>query len=73
MSRCRVSPVVAAPGRGALCQLGFALRRDVVCGGGVARAAEAEGVAGESFTYGKTVWSSLLATCSWVQKSGEIR
>lgn len=50
MSRCRVSPVVAAPGRGALCQLGFALRRDVVCGGGVARAADAEGVAGESFT-----------------------
>lgn len=49
--------------RTALCQLGFALRREEVCVGVVGLLLVAEVVAdGESLTYGKSDASSLLFT-----------
>lgn len=55
------------PGRAALCQDGFWLRSDVACTGVALRkldGADAVGTVGASRTYGKSVLSSLSATCS---------
>lgn len=53
--------LVAAPGFGALCQTGFALRKDVA-GVGAALTAGAGIAEGASFTYGNKEASNLLAT-----------
>ena len=63
--RWRVSLCVFPP-RAALCQLGFWLRRETAGWiAGLDRRLLAAGAAdGESFTYGNSVGSSLLETCS---------
>ena len=74
-SRCRLSFAVPAP-RVALCQLGFWLRGDTAGDGDGEGDAPARRLLapepcteGESLTYGKSVGSSLFATCSCAHKS----
>jgi hypothetical protein len=63
--RSRIS-VVCPPGRAARCQAGFWLRKEVA-GTVAARAEDARETDGASFTYGKTVSSSLPAAWSFTE------